>query len=268
MSFLATKNNMLFLTLGLIMKMSVCRTIIAFMVSILFFSLPVFAEEKITAGVAANYIQTFKELSAAFEAKTGVKVEATFTSSGTLYTQVSNGAPYDIFLSADEERPARLFKDGFVEKPFTYAEGQVILWSAKKDFCKSKDWTLALKNENIKKIAMANPDTAPYGMAAMKALQKTGLYDLIKPKIVNSQDIAQTFQYASTEAVDAGFCAFSAYYSEKGRAGCYYKIMEAPSVIQSACVLKSSKNLKAAQKFAAFLVSKEAVKIKEKYGYR
>lgn len=250
------------------MKKFSLKLINSFIISVLFFSLPVFAGEKITAGVAANYIQTFKELSAAFEAKTGIKVEATFTSSGTLYTQVTNGAPYDIFLSADEERPARLYKEGFVEKPFTYATGQVILWSAKKDFCKAKDWTLALKNESIKKIAIANPETAPYGMAAVKALQKTGLYDLLKPKIVNSQDIAQAFQYASTEAVDAGFCAFSAFYSEKGKAGCYYKIKEAPGIVQSACVLKSSKNMKGAEKFAAFLVSKEAVKIKEKYGYR
>jgi molybdate transport system substrate-binding protein len=250
------------------MKKSGCRLIVSFLISILFLSLPAFAEEKITAGVAANYIQTFKELSAAFEAKTGIKVEATFTSSGTLYSQVTNGAPYDIFLSADEERPARLYKEGFVEKPFTYATGQVILWSAKKDFCKAKDWTLAIKNESIKKIAIANPETAPYGMAALKALQKTGLYDSIKPKLVNSQDIAQAFQYASTEAVDAGFCAFSAFYSEKGKTGCYYKIKEAPVVVQSACVLKSSKNIKSAQKFAAFLVSKEAVKIKEKYGYK
>ncbi len=250
------------------MKKLSSKKIIALIISVLLFSLPVFTKEKITVGVAANYIKTFQELAASFEAKTGIKVEGTFTSSGTLYTQISNGAPYDLFLSADEERPARLFKDGLAEKPFTYAEGQVILWSAKKDFCKNKDWSLALKNESIKKIAIANPETAPYGMAAMKALQKAGLYDSLKPKLVNSQDIAQAFQYASTEAVDAGFCAFSAYFSEKGKAGCYYKIKEAPSILQSACVLKSSKNAENAQKFAAFLVSKEAVKIKEKYGYK
>lgn len=250
------------------MKKFSCNLIISFLISVLFFSLPALAGEKIYAGVAANYIQPFKELSNSFEAKTGIKVEATFTSSGTLYSQVINGAPFDIFFSADEERPARLYKEGFAEKPFTYATGQVILWSAKKDFCKAGDWTLALKNESIKKIAIANPATAPYGMAAMKALQKTGIYDSLKLKIVNSQDIAQAFQYASTEAVDAGFCASSAFYSDKGKAGCYYIIKEAPVIVQSACVLKSSKNKKSAEKFATFLVSKEAVKIKEKYGYR
>jgi len=250
------------------MKTIFRKSITTIIISAVLFSLPAFADEKILAGVAANYIQTFKELSSDFEARTGIKVEATFTSSGTLYTQITNGAPYDVFLSADEERPARLFKEGFVQKPFTYAEGQVILWSAKKDFCNPKDWTLALKNEGIKKIAIANPETAPYGMSAMKALQKAGLYDSFKSKLVNSQDIAQAFQYASTEAVDAGFCALSAIYSEKGRAGCYYKIKEAPSIVQSACVLKSTKNIKTAEKFAAYLLSKDAVKIKEKYGYR
>ncbi len=268
MPFLTIKNNMLFLTRIFKVKSFSRKSIIIIITSVLLFSLPAFAEEKITAGVAANYIQTFKDLSNAFEAKTGIRVEATFTSSGTLYTQITNGAPYDIFLSADEEKPERLFSDGLVEKPFTYAEGQIVLWSAKKDFCSSKDWIPALKNENIKKIAIANPETAPYGMAAIKALQKTGLYDILKPKLVNSQDIAQAFQYASTEAVDAGFCALSAVYSPQGQTGCYYKIKEAPRVVQSACVLNSSKHLINAKKFAAFLISKEAVKIKEKYGYR
>lgn len=244
------------------------RSFAALLVSVILSSLPVSAEEKILAGVAANYIQTFKELSAGFEAETGIKVEATFTSSGTLYTQIDNGAPYDIFLSADEERPGLLFKDGLAEKPFTYAEGQVILWSANKNFCNAKDWTYAIKSENIKKVAIANPETAPYGLAAMNALRKTGLYDTLKPKLVNSQDIAQAFQYASTEAVDAGFCSYSAYFSEKGKTGCFYKINEAPSIVQSACVLKSSKNLKASRKFAEYIISKKAVKIKEKYGYR
>jgi len=244
------------------------KSIITLAIFLIFFYLPAFPQEKILAGVTANYINTFREISSSFEAETGIKVEATFTSSGSLYTQIINGAPYDVFLSADEERPARLYKEGVVEKPFIYAAGQVILWSAKKDFCKARDWRLALNNKSIKKIAIANPETAPYGMAAMKALQKTGLYDSLKPKLINSRDIAQAFQYASTEAVDAGFCALSAVYSPQGQTGCYYKIKEAPGIVQTACVLKSSRNIKAAEKFAAFLLSKEAFKIKEKYGYK
>jgi len=244
------------------------NSIITIIISALFFSLPASAEEKIHAGVAANYIQVFKELAAAFKEKTGIVVEATFTSSGSLYGQITNGAPYDIFLSADEDRPARLYREGLADKPFTYATGQVVLWSAKKDFCKAADWTIAIKSSSVRRIAMANPETAPYGLSAMKALQNSGLYESLKLKIVNSQDIAQAFQYTSTEAVDAGFCSISAVYSPQGKTGCYYTIKEAPAVIQSACILKNSKNRSAAEKFAAFITSKEAVKIKEKYGYR
>lgn len=250
------------------MKTSIVRQLISVIAFISILSSGAFSEEKIHAGVASNYIQVFRELSAAYEAKTGVKVEATFASSGSLYGQITNGAPYDIFLSADEEKPARLYKDGLSDKPFVYARGEVILWSAVKDFCKAKDWAQALNSENIKKIAIANPETAPYGMAAMKALQKAALADKLKAKLVNSQDIAQAFQYASTEAVDAGFCALSAYYSEPGRRGCYYKVKGAPLIVQSACVLRSSKNSKTAEKFAAFLSSVEAAGIKEKYGYK
>lgn len=238
------------------------------MISVLLFSASAFAEETILAGVAANYILTFQELSADFEEQTGIRVKAVFTSSGNLCNQIKNGAPYDIFLSADNERPACLYKEGLAKKPFTYAVGQIILWSAKKDFCNAEEWTRALMDARIKKIAIANPETAPYGLSAMKVLRKTGLYDSLKPKLVTSQNIAQAFQYASTDAVDAGFCALSVAFSEKGRAGCYYIIEEAPSIIQSACVLKGSKNISGADKFAAFLVSKAAVAIKKKYGYR
>lgn len=226
------------------------------------------AGKKINVAVAANFINPFKELAEAFEKKTGVKVEATFSSTGTLYGQITKGAPYDMFLSADEERPARLLKENLGDKPFVYAKGQVVLWSASKDFCKAKDWKVALKNEGIKKLAIANPETAPYGLAAKNALEKIKLYDVIKPKLVNSQDIAQAFQYASTGAVDAGFCAFSATFSDEGKKGCFYKISEAPEIVQSACVLKRTQNRKIAEQFTSFLVSKEAVKIKAKYGYK
>lgn len=224
--------------------------------------------KKINVAVAANFINCFKELAATFEKKTGIKIEATFSSTGNLYGQITKGAPYDMFLSADEDRPARLLKENLGEKPFVYAKGQVILWSAEKDFCKLKDWKAALKKEGIKKIAIANPDTAPYGLAAVNALKKAELYELIKAKLVNSQDIAQAFQYAATGAVGAGFCALSAAFSEEGKKGCFYTIKEAPEIVQSACVLKRTENRKIAGQFVSFLVSKEAEKIKKKFGYK
>jgi molybdate transport system substrate-binding protein len=237
---------------------------------LIFFIIPlsVSAQEKIRVAVAANYIQSFKELAAVFEKKTGVRIEPTFSSSGNLLNQIKSGAPYDVFLSADEDRPRRLYESGEADKPFVYARGRVILWSARPDFCKAKDWKEALKRGKVNKIAIANPEIAPYGMAAKGALVATGLWESLKSKIVNSQDIAQAFQYASTEAVDAGFCALSASVSVQGKKGCFYEISDAPDIIQSACIIKKTKNRRTTEQFSQFLISSEADIIKKKYGYR
>jgi molybdate transport system substrate-binding protein len=248
--------------------MKIYRIIIAFILIILMNSFSAFAEEKISVAVAANFISAFKELAADFEAKTKIKVEGTFSSTGNLYSQITNGAPYDLFLSADEEKPARLYKDSVADTPFIYAKGQAVLWSANKDFCKVKTWQDALKKEQVKKIAIANPQTAPYGAAAKKALEKAGMWDALQNKLVNGQDIAQSFQYASTSAVDAGFCAMSAMVSAEGKKGCFFVVSEAPEIIQSACVLKRTTNRAAVEKFVEFLNSPTAKEIKVKYGYR
>jgi len=248
--------------------MKKCRIVVAFVLIILMSSISAFAEEKISVAVAANYISAFKEMAADFETKTKIKVEGTFSSTGNLYSQITNGAPYDLFLSADEERPAKLNKDGAADTPFIYAKGQAILWSANNDFCKAKTWQDALKSKQVKKIAIANTDTAPYGTAAKKALEKAGMWDALQSKLVNAQDIAQSFQYASTSAVDAGFCAMSATVSAEGKKGCFYIISEAPEIIQSACILKRTTNRSAVEKFVDFLNSPAAKEIKVKYGYR
>jgi len=242
--------------------------VVAIALIILVNPLSALAQGKISVAVAANFIQTFKEIAANFEAITKIKVEVTFSSTANLFSQIVSGAPYDLFLSADEARPAILLKDGVAERPFVYARGQVILWSSNKDFCKAATWQDALKNDRIKKIAIANPLTAPYGKAAKVAMQKAGLWDTQLSKLVNAQDIAQSFQYASTSAVDAGFCSMSATASPDGKKGCFYILGEAPDIIQSACILKRTTNRYAVERFTAFLVSPEAQKIKMKFGYR
>ena len=229
---------------------------------------PVAAENKISVAVAANFISAFKEISADFESKTKIKVECTFSSTGNLYNQIANGAPYDVFLSADEERPAKLYKDGVADKPFIYAKGHAILWSANRDFCRQASWQDALKKDQIKKVSIANTKTAPYGAAAKIALEAAGMWNGLQSKLVNAQDIAQSFQYASTAAVDAGFCAMSASVSPEGKKGCFFVIHEAPEIIQSACVLKRTTNRAAVEKFVEFLSSPAAKEIKVKYGYR
>lgn len=244
------------------------RFVAAVIVIVLMSSVSVFAEEKISVAVAANFISAFKEIAADFEAKTKIKVESTFSSTGNLYGQITNGAPYDLFLSADDKRPAKLYKDHVAESPFVYARGQAVLWSANKDFCKAKTWQDALKKNPVKKIAIVNTQISPYGDAAKKALEKAGIWEALQGKLVNAQDVVQSFQYASSSAVDAGFCTMSATVSDESKKGCFYVIHEAPEIIQSACLLKRTTNRVAVQKFVEFLSSPAAKKIKVKYGYR
>jgi molybdate transport system substrate-binding protein len=144
----------------------------------------------------------------------------------------------------------------------------VVLWSARKDFCRTGDWRQALIDPSVRKIALANPETAPYGTAAREALQKAALWDSGQGKRVIAQDIAQAFQYAATEAVDFSFCAFSSVLSEQGRKGCSVEVPEAPEIVQSACVLTQAKDRTAAERFAAYLMSAPAAAVKAKYGYR
>jgi molybdate transport system substrate-binding protein len=238
------------------------------LMALLFWPVSGTAAEGLRIAVAANFIQAAKELTADFEKQTGIKVEATFASSGSLYAQIVSGAPYDLFLSADEERPAKLNKEGNADKPFVYARGRVVLWSARKNFCQAGPWQQALADPGLRKIAIANPETAPYGTAARVALQKSGLWDSGTEKRVIAQDIAQAFQYASTEAVDGAFCAFSSVVSEQGKKGCHYEIPEAPEIIQSACIVKQTKDRAGAERFAAFLLSAPAAAVKAKQGYR
>lgn len=246
------------------------RTRILLIISIFFMmSVQAYAaDQKITAGVAANFIVPFNEISSLFEKQTGIKVEPVFSSSGKLYAQITSGAPFDIFLSADEERPGKLYKEGLAEKPAVYAKGQVVLWSADRKICSAKNWVSAVRSGEIKKIALANPETAPYGASAMEALKAAGVADELKDRLVYPQDIGQAFQYASTGAVDAGFCALSSALSEEGKKGCWLPMDQAPQVVQSMCIIKKAPGKKAAQRFAEFLLSPEAIKIKDRYGYK
>lgn len=228
----------------------------------------VYAGQKISAAVVAGLIQPFEEIAAAFEQETGIKIEATFSSAGRIYAQILHGAPYDIFLSADVERPDLLHGKALCKKPFAFAAGEVVLWSSKKDFCRAENWRDALRQNEVKKLAIANPKVAVYGASAQKALLDAGFWKDVEPKLVTTQDLAQVFQYATIEAVDAGFCNLGQAYSEKGREGCYYKMPEAPVVYHSACVLTGTKNVELTERFAAFLVSPAAGKIKKKYGYK
>ncbi|WP_243543869.1 molybdate ABC transporter substrate-binding protein [Pseudodesulfovibrio tunisiensis] len=216
---------------------------------------------------AANFMPAMKEIIPAFEKQTGLTVQATYASTGKLYGQIVNGAPFDLFLAADQRRPAKLFKDGLAAEPFVYAKGQVVLWTMKKELC-AKPWTEILKDDSVRKVAIANTETAPYGTSAMKALQTEGLWDSLQSRLVYGQSIAQVFQFASTGAADAGLCAFSSVFTDQGRKGAYVVVDKAPEVIQAACVLKNAPHAEAVAKFVDFLNTDEVKAIKSKYGYK
>jgi len=226
-----------------------------------------FATQEVTVAVAANFILPFEQLSTVFEQKNFIRVKATFSSTGNLYAQIKNGAPYDVFLAADEARPRLLCENGFAEEPFIYARGRVVLWSMGGALCKLGQWQKVVTSPSASRIAIANPETAPYGAVAAEALKKAGLWKAVKAKLVFAQTVAQAFQYAHTKCVDAGFCALCAAFSAYGKKGCHWVIPEASDVIQAACVLKRGVEKRGVQEFVTFLRSSEASAIKEKHGY-
>lgn len=216
---------------------------------------------------AANFMPVMTEIIPAFEKETGLTVQATYTSTGKLYGQIINGAPFDVFLSADAKRPELLFKEGLSMDPFVYAKGSVVLWTNKKSLC-DDNWKNMLKQPSIEKIAVGNPETAAYGTVAYVTLKEEKLWDVIQPKVVIGQTISQVFQYTASGAADVGFCAFSYMFTKEGKKGCYAMVETAPSVIQKACILKRTKHLENAKKFVEFLSSPTALALKKKYGYK
>jgi molybdate transport system substrate-binding protein len=225
------------------------------------------AADGLKAAVAANFMVPFQEIAAAFEEETKIKVDVTYSSTGSLYSQIINGAPYDVFLSADEEAPRLLFEKGLGEKPLLYATGKVVLWGAGKEICGAKDWKDALKRPGVRKIAIANPVTAPYGAAAEAAMKKAGLWDGIRDRLVLAQNVGQSFQYAVAGGTDGSFCALSAALSEPGARGCYYLIDEAPAIRQAASLLARTTRKSDASRLIIFLNSPKATEIKKRYGY-
>jgi molybdate transport system substrate-binding protein len=225
------------------------------------------AADGLKAAVAANFMVPFQEIAAAFEEQTKIKLEATYSSTGNLYGQIINGAPYDVFLSADEEMPRLLFEKGLGEKPLLYATGRVVLWGTGKEICGAKNWKEALKRPGVRRIAIANPVTAPYGAAAEAALKSGGLWTGIEGRLVTAQNVGQSFQYAVTGGADGAFCALSAALSEPGAKGCHYPIAEAPSIRQAAILLARTTRKSDASRLIIFLNTPKATDIKKRYGY-
>jgi molybdate transport system substrate-binding protein len=242
-----------------------------FLLYLVLVAAPAAFADTLTVAVAANAEYVFRDLAAEFKIESGHDVKPIINSSGKFVTQIVNGAAYDVFLSADMEFPEKLYKDGYATAaPKAYAYGALVVWSMKD--LDLHTWSGALTNAAVNKIAVANPQTAPYGRETMKALSKAKLDQSLAPKLVFGESIAQTNQYIFSAAADIGFTAKSVVLSPelqgKGKWIDVPKDMYDP-IAQGAVILKHGQetNPKLAQEFYAFLYSQKARAILEKFGY-
>ena len=235
----------------------------------LLFAIPALAAE-VHVAVAANFTAPMKQIAADFEKETGHKVVLSFGASGKFYAQIKNGAPFQILLSADDEKPLQLVKDGLAvaDSRFTYAIGTLVLWSAKPGFVDAKGEVLSKGHFN--KIALANPKLAPYGTAAIELLTKQGLLTSLTPKFVQGENISQTFQFVSTGNAELGFVALSQVMKDgkvtSGSAWIVPGRLHSP-IRQDAVLLATGRDNAAAKALLGYLKSDKAKKIIRSYGY-
>lgn len=230
------------------------------------FTVPARAGETQVA-IAANFTAPAKEIAAAFQKATGHTAVLSFGASGAFYTQLTHGAPFELFLSADAERPQRAEQEGFAvpKTRFTYAIGRIVLYSARPGLVDAKG--AVLKRGGFATIAIADPATAPYGVAAVQAMQRLGVYPVLAPKIVKGSSIAQTYQFVATGAADLGFVALSQLVDAPGGSRWIVpKALHAP-IDQQVVLLKTGVANPAARAFFRFLKSPQAVAIIRRYGY-
>ncbi len=225
----------------------------------------------VSVAVAANLKPAFEEIARAFQARSGVEVKATYGGSGNFFAQIQNGAPFDLFLSADADFPAKVAAAGLADgRPFTYAHGALVVWvpnGSRLDL--DGKGLAALADPAVQKLAIPNPQVAPYGRAAVEALKAAGLFDLVKDRLVLGQNVSQTAQFVQSGNSQAGLLplslALAPPLSREGRsyripAGTYQRIR------QDGVVLKGARQPQLARELAAFLVGPGRATL-EAFGY-
>lgn len=221
--------------------------------------------DSVNVAVAANFTKVAEELAPLFKAETGYDVTYSFGATGQLYTQISQGAPFEVLLAADDERPTKAVADGFgVDGTvFTYAIGTLALYSTSLDLT---DGGAVLAAGDFDKIAIADPATAPYGQAAVEAIEKLGLTEAITPKLVTGENITQTLQFIESGNAELGFVAAS---QVVGKTGVWLVPAEDYEPIrQDAVLLKTGEANPAATAYVDFLKSDTAVAVIEAAGYK
>lgn len=251
--------------------------------------------QDVTVAAAADLNLALKEITQRYEAKTGAKVRLTFGSSGNFFTAIQNGAPYDVYFSADIDYPRQLEAAGLSEPGtlYEYAVGRLVLWAPANSALDVNRGMKLLADAQVRKIAIANPKHAPYGRAAVAAMKSAGVYAVAEPKLVLGENISQTFQFVQTGNAEVGLIALSlvSHPSQTSQAatpsrakparagdrgggaptieGKYWMVPEEmyPAIRQAAVVIRSSKQKKAARKFLDYLKSEEAKEILKSYGF-
>jgi molybdate transport system substrate-binding protein len=230
-------------------------------------------QRPVTVAVAANLKPAFQEIAARFQARhPGVEVRPTYGASGTFFAQIANGAPFDLFLSADAAFPARVVEQGLADgTAFVYAYGKLVIWVPRSSGLDLDGKGLAaLDDPSVQRIAIANPEVAPYGRAARAALERAGLYERLKDRIVMGQSIAQAAQFVQSGNAQVGFVPLSLArtppLSDEGRAW----LVPASShdrIEQAGVVLAGAREAELARQLAAFLMGGEARDVLERLGY-
>lgn len=250
------------------------KTLLGFLLTVSF-AASVFSQAKQTLSLAAaaDLVYCLEELNAEFQkAYPAIAFKTSIGSSGNFFAQIQNGAPFDVFLSADMSYPQALIKAGLADSSSLtrYAIGRIVLWSIKPELEIEKGLPLLL-DSRIKQIAIANPVHAPYGRAAQVALEKHDLWSVLQKKIVFGENIAQTAQFVETGNADAGIVALALVLSPKLKnVGKFFEIPESsyPCLEQAAILTNKGKGNLAAQAYLLFLRSAKARAIFDRYGFR
>jgi molybdate transport system substrate-binding protein len=230
------------------------------------------ATEEITVAAASDLTFVFPEVAAKFQKKTGNSVKFAFGSSGNFLSQIQNGAPFDMFFSADIGYPKKLEAAGLVEPGslYEYAIGKLVLWVPSASTLDLKRGLAVLTDPGVHKIAIANPEHAPYGRAAVAAMKHESVYDQVSSKLVMGENIAQTAQFVQSGSADIGLLALSLAVApslkDKGR----YELVptsDYPPIEQAAVIIKSSKKKQTAEQFLAFIKKPAIVSLMSDYGF-
>ncbi|MBT8107790.1 MAG: molybdate ABC transporter substrate-binding protein [Gammaproteobacteria bacterium] len=237
------------------------------LVLLLLIAVPAFAGDVVTVAVASNFSITAAELSSRFTAETGIEVRLSSGSTGKLYAQILHGAPFDVFLAADTERPELLEQSGHAVagSRFTYASGALVLWSRD-----AKDCLAALADRDAGHVALANPKTAPYGRAAREFLDSEDLWPAVSGRAVYGENIAQTLQFVATGNASLGLIARSQLGAPQlPRPSCTWDVPAAThsQLEQQAALLQRAAGNADARRYLEYLHSAAAMNIVRRHGY-